>query len=175
MELLDILKKIINEEFLVLKEKIINNIISQGLSASGSTVDSLEIQEFESSVALLGRKYFAALETGRKAGKIPYNYIEIIKEWAINKGTGKLGIEPLPYKRQESEKFSYRFTPIERALNRFAGSVAYLTRTQGSFLHRYGYTIEVFSKAVEETIERIKNRVEIELRQFIINDLNKLI
>ena len=63
MELLDILKKIINEEFLVLKEKIINNIISQGLSASGSTVDSLEIQEFESSVALLGRKCLFAPES----------------------------------------------------------------------------------------------------------------
>jgi len=173
MTLLDLLKKIINEEFVILKETIINNIISQGANASGRTIDSLEIQEFENGVQLLGRAYFSTITTGRKAGKIPYNFIDKIKEWAQNKQG--LQIDPIPYKRQESENFKYRFTPQERGLNKFAGAVAYSIEKHGSFLKKYGYEIEIYQKAINETIERIKNRVITEIRQFIINDLNTII
>ena len=77
---------IINEELLKLKDVIAANMQAQGLNASGKTAKSLEVVMSETGGALMGRSFFAVLETGRKAGKVPKNFRQIIEKWATDKG-----------------------------------------------------------------------------------------
>ena len=69
-----------------LKQRIAQNIILAGANASGQTIASMEVKTTSTSGTLLGRNYFGTLETGRRAGKIPRNFGDIIYEWMQAKG-----------------------------------------------------------------------------------------
>lgn len=76
-----------------LRSDIASSIATHGLTASGKTAASMYVVANNHEVALYGRAFFAALETGssRWTGKtgIPcswYEFKEIIRNWASAKG-----------------------------------------------------------------------------------------
>ena len=145
---------IINEELLKLKDVITANMQAQGLNASGKTAKSLEVVMSETGGALMGRSFFAVLETGRKAGKVPKNFRQIIEKWATDKG---LTFE----------------TPAK--LRSFSYLVARKIAAEGTKQYRTGRRTDVFTDAVNETVTSIQNQLGSEVLKEIvtINDINE--
>ena len=145
---------IINEELLKLKDVIAANMQAQGLNASGRTSKSLEIVQNENGTALMGRSFFAVLETGRKAGKVPKNFRQIIEKWATDKGL----------------TFD---TPAK--LRSFSYLVARKIAAEGTKQYRTGRRTDVFTDAINETVTSIQNQLGSEVLKEIvtINDINE--
>lgn len=81
------IQEILTTELEKLKSDIIVNHERAGQVASGRTRDSLSVENVSiSSGELHGASYLGVLERGRKGGKVPYNFIEILKKWATHKG-----------------------------------------------------------------------------------------
>ena len=143
---------IVTEELERAKQLIINHIRINGQNASGKTIKSLHVEANEDEGVLYGHKPFGILETGRKAGKIPYSFRSIIYQWMQDKGVHGI---PIPYKGQGDHKW----TPQERGDLRMAGAIAYTIQHRGSRLHRQGGRADVYSNVVPQTLERVRSRL----------------
>lgn len=143
---------IVTEELERARQLIINHIRANGQNASGRTIKSLHVEATEEEGVLWGHKPFGVLETGRKAGKIPYSFRSIILQWMKDKG---LHGTPIPYKGQGDHKW----TPQERGDLKMAGAIAYTIAKRGSRLHRMGGRADVYSNVVPQTLERVRSRL----------------
>lgn len=110
------------------KAKIANAMAEHGRNASGKSVASLQVSVNGDVGILYGSKSFLVMERGKKPGKVPYGFRDIIKQWIIDKG---ISFAPKPSKRKDS-----KYSPQERALNSLAGAIAYKIMKEGTRLHR---------------------------------------
>lgn len=146
-------QNIIFEELEDLRKRIISNIDSTGRRASGRTSGSMHTDVSENRGILFGRMAFGTLETGRKSGKVPAGFYQIIKQWVIDKGISF---------DSQSER------------NSFAYLVSRKIAKEGTQLYRTGAEADVYTTEVPETIERIKDRVGFLMRlEFESIKLNK--
>lgn len=143
---------IVTEELQRARQLIINHIRANGQNASGRTIKSLHVEANEEEGVLYGHRPFGILETGRKAGKVPYSFRSIILQWMKDKG---LHAAPIPYVRDGAHKY----TPQERGDLSMAGAIAYTIKTKGSRLHRQGGRADVYSNVVPQTLERVRSRL----------------
>lgn len=146
-------QNIIFEELEDLRKRIISNIDSTGRKASGRTSGSMHTDISENRGILFGRMAFGTLETGRKSGKVPAGFYQIIKQWVIDKGISF---------DSQSERNSFAYL-VSRKIAR-----------EGTQLYRRGADTDVYTAEVPETIERIKDRVGFLMRlEFESIKLNK--
>lgn len=146
-------QNIIFEELEDLRKRIISNIDSTGRKASGRTSGSMHTDISENRGILFGRMAFGTLETGRKSGKVPAGFYQIIKQWVIDKGISF---------DSQSERNSFAYL-VSRKIAR-----------EGTQLYRTGAEADVYTTEVPETIERIKDRVGFLMRlEFESKKLNK--
>lgn len=131
-------QNIIFEELEDLRKRIISNIDSTGRRASGRTSGSMHTDVLENRGILFGRMAFGTLETGRKPGKVPAGFYQIIKQWVIDKGISF---------DSQSERNSFAYL-VSRKIAR-----------EGTQLYRTGAEADVYTTEVPDTIERIKDRV----------------
>ena len=144
---------IMREEAERAKQLIIQHIWANGQNASGRTVKSLHVEQpSEDEVILYGRNFFGTMETGRRAGKIPYGFRGIIRQWMKDKG---LHGRPIPYKTKRQHKY----TPQERGDMSMAGAIAHTIANKGSKLHRTGGRADVYSNVVPDTMKRLGQRL----------------
>ncbi|MCM0714238.1 MULTISPECIES: hypothetical protein [Parabacteroides] len=147
------MQNIIFEELEDLRKRIISNIDSTGRKASGRTSGSMHTDISENRGILFGRMAFGTLETGRKSGKVPAGFYQIIKQWVIDKGISF---------DSQSERNSFAYL-VSRKIAR-----------EGTQLYRTGAEADVYTTEVPETIERIKDRVGFLMRlEFESIKLNK--
>ncbi len=73
------------DELEKLRGRIIRNLQSEGVNASGRTARSLRVEVTSEAGRLYGRAPFAALETGRSGGKVPRGFYGIIRQWVLDK------------------------------------------------------------------------------------------
>lgn len=146
-------QNIIFEELEDLRKRIISNIDSTGRKASGRTSGSMNTDVSENRGILFGRMAFETLETGRKPGKVPAGFYQIIKQWVIDKGISF---------DSQSERNSFAYL-VSRKIAR-----------EGTQLCRTGAEADVYTTEVPDTIERIKDRVGFLMRlEFESIKLNK--
>ncbi|GGK09017.1 hypothetical protein [Parabacteroides faecis] len=146
-------QNIIFEELEDLRKRIISNIDSSGRRASGRTSESMRTDVSENRGVLFGRMAFGTLETGRKPGKVPAGFYQIIKQWVIDKGISF---------DSQSERNSFAYL-VSRKITR-----------EGTQLYRRGADTDVYTAEVPETISRIKDRVGFLMRmEFESIKLNK--
>lgn len=144
---------IMREEVERARQLIINHIRINGQNASGRTIASLKVEQpSEDETILWGHKPFGVLETGRRAGKIPYGFAGIIRQWMKDKG---LHGRPIPYKTKRQHKY----TPQERGDMSMAGAIAHAIANKGSKLHRTGGRADVYSNVVPDTMKRLGQRL----------------
>lgn len=143
---------IINEELERAKEIIIQHIWANGQNASGKTVKSLRVEVNEEGGTLYGRNFFGTMETGRRAGKIPYGFTGIIAQWMKDKG---IHGTPIAYKT----KGAHKYTPQERGDMSMASAIAHTIATKGTKLHRDGGRADVYSNVIPETMKRLGERL----------------
>lgn len=80
--------QLVADELEQLKGRIIGNMRSAGEVASGRTIRSLQVISDDDGAALISAQDmpFGVLETGRRGGKVPYRFSEIIYDWMQAKG-----------------------------------------------------------------------------------------
>jgi len=144
--------QILTEELGTLKATIINNIRTTGQWASGKTAASMQVHVSGSIGELVGRRAFGTLETGRRGGRVPRNFMDIIYDWMMAKG---VHAEPMPYKTSRPHKY----TEQERGDRTMAYFIAKTIRREGTRLYRNGGRDDVYSRAIPLTIERINSRL----------------
>lgn len=144
-----------------LANRISANHIKAGQKASGRTIRSLRIEPTPTGGRLMGRSPFGTLETGRKGGSIPRGLQSVIIQWAKDKN---IHIEPIPYKRTPSNKWSPKYTPLERGYMAFGGAVAHNIAQRGTKLFQEGGREDIYSNEFARTIQEVRN----ELRSLFI-------
>lgn len=147
---------ILNEELLKARDKIIANIQASGQVASEQTIRSLVVKIAENSGSLWGRRAFETLETGRKAGSTPKNFVEIIQQWMQDKG---IQATPRPYTRKPSGHWQPKYTPEQRGNISMAGAIAWSIKTKGSSLYRSGGRSDIFSNVIPDLLEQVGKRI----------------
>lgn len=141
------------------RQEIIAAISDKGLRASGRTQASLTIVQPDSyHITLYGRQAFEVLEAGRRPGRVPHNFVGIIRQWIIDKG---IPVRAIPYKRKASANWSPKYTPIERGLQSMAGAIAHKIRTEGTSLFRAGGRSDIYSPAIERAIKTIEDGLDV--------------
>lgn len=159
---------ILVEELEALKKEIIDNHLRAKQKASGRTSESLRVETDENSATLFGRGFFDVLETGRKSGKVPYDFQTIIRKWMQDKG---IKARPIEYKTNRPHKY----TPQERGERTLAFFIARNIRKNGTALFRSGGRQDIYSNAVTKAIKRIKERlagvVHAEISSIKINNI----
>lgn len=158
---------IMTEELENARQLIINHIRANGQNASGKTIQSLRVEASEENGILWGHRPFGVLETGRKAGKIPYGFAGIIYQWMKDKG---VHATPVPYLTDRPHKYSEQ----ERADRKMASAIAHTIAKKGSALHRKGSRNDVYSNVVPQTLARIRTRlitlIKGEVSHIVINN-----
>lgn len=127
--------RIVRSELDDLRLRIIDHHVNAGQKASGRTIESLHVEMQEYGGILWGRKAIGVLEDGRKGGKVPKGFYQIIQKWVKDKG--------IQVKNPKS--FSYL---VARKIAR-----------EGTELHRQGGRSDIYSTEIEKTIESIMNKV----------------
>ena len=141
-----------------IRSNIADNINSKGLRASGKTEKSMRIEMYDEGGRLWGRQYFQSLEEGRPAGKVPYNFTAIIKQWIRDKG---IAVQLVPYKRRVSERWQPKYSVEERSLNMAAGAIAHSIATRGTLLYRQGGRRDIYTPIIEEETKRLEGEIGI--------------
>ena len=115
-----------------LVEKIQDEIAKDNLVASGNLKESVEYKLEGNDILVLTNYYLPYAEYGRTAGKIPYNFVEILENWIDKKG----------------------ITPTKGTKTDFAWSIAMKTKKYGSARFRGDSPVkDVISKPVEEIMD----------------------
>ena len=143
---------ILQEELEALRLNIISNHMRAGQKASGRTAASLRVEVSEDGGVLYGRKPFGTLETGRKAGRVPQNFQQIIIKWMADKG---IKPAPIPYLTNRPHKY----TPEQRGVLRMSYFVAKKIRETGTKLFRDGGRADIYSPEIEKTVRAIESRM----------------
>ena len=135
-----ILKSALNDA----RDSIRANLLSTGTNASGRTSESLEVV-VEGDVGILyGRQAFGTVETGRKGGKIPAGFRDIIYQWMQDKG---VHAEVTVNRSQRSADMSMAY------------HIAKKIAREGSKLYRDGGRNDIYSNVLPLTIERVRKEV----------------
>lgn len=155
---IDAARQMAFEEMTQLKERIIANMQAQGAVASGKTIRSLQVVAEGDSIALISAQQmpFGTLETGRRGGAVPSNFVSIIMQWLQDKG---IKAAPIPYKRQPSERWQPKYTEAERGQMSLAGAIAHTIRKSGTKLFREGGRDTIYSQEIPKTIEVIQTKI----------------
>ena len=77
---------ILQEELDILLKEIIRQHEAAGQVASKKTRDSFKVEVSENNGKLVGASYAGVLEKGRKPGKVPHDFTNILLRWMSAKG-----------------------------------------------------------------------------------------
>ena len=120
----------------MLRDKIISEIARKGLYDTGELFRSVDYELQDNNILILANYYLPYAEFGRRPWKVPYNFAQIIADWAKRKG---INVQKGDYKR-------------------FGWAVAQKTRHYGSA--RYRGVIpdaDVLSQPVEDVMNSTIN------------------
>ena len=129
-----------------LKLEIQSAIDASGKNASKRTRNSLEVRPTANGAQLWGANYIGVLETGRKDGKIPYNFGEIIQKWAQAKG--------ISFENNIQAK-------------RWANGVAWKIAKEGTKQFRDGKRDDILTKPIDDFTDRVANKLLLEIQNTI--------
>ena len=136
------------------REEIQQNMSAKGVNASGRTSDGIRVERYDNGVRLVlsGERVapLATLEVGRRGGKVPTRFADIIEEWSRDKG--------LQFPRETDRR-------------RFAYLTARKIARQGTVRHKL--PVDVYSDAVLKGKNRIRKSVKTILTDYIHENLPK--
>ena len=109
-------RDILQEELDNLLKEIIKQHEAAGQVASKKTRDSFKVEVSESNGKLLGASYAGVLEKGRKAGKVPHDFTNILLRWMSAKG-----IAPSDARQAEIMANAIKWKIIKEGTSLYAG------------------------------------------------------
>ncbi len=126
------------------KLKIQQNLEATGTNASGRTSASLSVEVDDATGTLYGRQAFGTVETGRRAGRVPAGFRQIIYQWMQDKG---VHADVSGNRSQRSADMSMAYLIARKIAN------------EGSKLYRDGGRDDIYSNVLPLTIERIESEI----------------
>lgn len=144
---MEAITQIVTRHLEAVQKGIIANMQAMGRTASGRSVASLQIEETansdgSASAALTGGQQWEVMQRGRGAGKVPYHFSDIIKEWILKKG--------ISYRQ-----FAPKKGPAERGLTNLSWMIAKSIMQKGTKLHRnHGYN-DIYDTLIAEELEKL--------------------
>lgn len=169
MSLIEEQRNIVVDELSAFMQRVRENHIKAGQRASGRTADSIRMESDGEMFTVFGRQAFWTLEHGRAGGRVPHDFVSIIRQWMQDKG---IKAAPIKYIRKPSEKWQPKYTPQERGDLSLAGAIAHTIKTKGTKLYRQGGRDDIYSNEISRTTEAIQKRVMALLR-IEIEHINK--
>lgn len=148
--------KIVREELTSFMERVRENHRRAGQVASGRTSESMHVEVEGDEGTVFGRVAFGTLETGRRGGAVPKNFVSIIRQWMADKG---IKAAPIPYVRKPSERWQPKYTAQERGDMSLASAIAAKIRKSGTTLYREGGRDDIYSNEIPRTTEAIMKKV----------------
>lgn len=124
--------KLIEDALKYVMQGIATNMAMYGRNASGASVRGMKVVMESPEHGYLASPNFSfrVMERGRKSGKIPSNFINIIEKWITDKGI-TVSVPPNG--------------DAEKAKRRVAGAIAYSIAKNGTRLHRSGGMDDIFT------------------------------
>ena len=146
----------IERVLLEIRDEIRAKMASEGVNASGRTSAGIQVQRYETGIRLvlvdkvLGQNVapLATLEVGRRGGRVPMGFTDIIEQWSRDKG--------LTF-------------PRERDRRRFAYFTARKIARQGT--QRHQQPIDIYSEEVMRGVARLKDGIKAQVTEYIHNSL----
>lgn len=137
---------VVLQELELLRQRIIANMRTAGAVASGRTIASLRVVPTDGGAALVttGRMPFGVLETGRRGGRVPQGFTQIIREWMAAKG--------IHAQRNGSQS-------QERADSSMAWAISRKIAREGTSLFRRGGRDTIYSQEIPKTIAAIDAKI----------------
>lgn len=140
-----------------IKVGIAQRMAALGRMSSGRSVASLQIEVKDSKGNLSGDKQWETMQRGRRPGKVPSNFREIIKNWVRAKG---INIQPRIGQSQKQAIESFNYLVTRNIMQK------------GTKLYRdKGYN-DIYDTLLEEEIKKLTNETAsvLELEIDKIND-----
>lgn len=134
-------------------DRIKSNLDTTGTTASGRTKDSIEVVAIDGELTIYGRRFFEGVETGRPAGKIPYRFQDIIRQWMSDKA-----IED-------------QFGQKEWQKRNAAYLIAQKIKDSGTQLYRNGGRDDIFSNVINEMLPELEEKLAFAVKESILRDL----
>ena len=143
----------IERVLLEVRDEIKAKMASEGVNASGRTSAGMQVQRYENGVRLVltgdDVAPLATLEVGRRGGKVPMGFSDIIEQWSRDKGLS---------------------FPRDRDRRSFAYFTARKIARQGT--QRHQQPIDIYSEEVTQGVARINQSIKVEVTQYIHNLLS---
>lgn len=134
-------------------ERIKTNLDTTNTTASGKTKQSVEVVVGDGELTIYGRPFFQGVETGRGAGKIPYKFTDIIRQWMTDKG-----IED-------------RFGDKEWQKRNAAYLIAQKIKNEGSRLYRNGGRDDIYTNVLDEELPELEKQILYSIQQSLLRDI----
>lgn len=166
---LDEERRMMRECLETIRQRIIANIDSKGLKASGRSQESLEIVDNVTSISLVGRDYFQGLEIGRpgvmqmQGARVPHDFDLIIRQWIIDKG---IKVRQIPYKTDRRHIYSVE----ERSLNMAVSAICHRIYERGTLLYNKGGDRTVYTPVIEEEVDNLVQKLDVAVSNLIVNN-----
>ena len=142
----------IERVLLEVRDEIKEKTASEGVNASGRTSSGMQVQRYENGIRLVltGEDVapLATLEVGRRGGKVPMGFADIIEQWSRDKG--------LTF-------------PRERDRRSFAYLTARKIARQGT--QRHQQPIDIYSEEVMRGVARLKEGIKAQVTEYIHKSL----
>lgn len=139
-------------------EDVINqiktNLDTTGTTASGKTKDSLGYVVNDGELVIYGRKFFQGVETGRPAGKVPYNFQDILFDWASAKGI--------------LSNFGDTISKQKSAL----WLVGQFIKNNGTKLYRNGGREDIYSNVIKDALPELNKKLGFKVQQTLVKNIN---
>lgn len=129
-----------------LKSDIIIQIDKSGVSATGKTKKGFEVKTTETNGQLIGYSYVGVLERGRRGGKVPTGFRDILLRWAQAKGIS--------------------FSDSKQA-NQWAYFVSKKIQREGTALYRSGRTNDIFTTPINNLYKNLEQDIFNEIKNTI--------
>lgn len=136
-----------------LAERIKSNLDTTGTTASGRTKDSIEVVAIDGELTIYGRRFFEGVETGRPAGKIPYRFQDIIRQWMDDKGIAD------------------QFGQKEWQKRNAAYLIAQKIKDSGTKLYRDGGRDDIYTNVITEMLPELEEKLTIAVKESILRDM----
>jgi len=142
--------QIIYEELQTLEQDIVTRHEAARQVASGKTRDAFKVTADLTSGQLSGNSYVGVLERGRKPGKTPSDFVDILKRWAQAKGIS----------------FS-----DEKQFNLWANAIKWKIIKEGTKLYRSGQNQDIFETPLTQFGSRLSGRIATYYSDEIMNEI----
>jgi hypothetical protein len=144
---------ILQDELEILLKEIIRQHEAAGQVASKKTRDSFKVEVSENRGKLLGASYAGVLEKGRKPGKVPNDFTNILLRWMSAKG-----IAPSDAKQAEVMANAIKWKIIKEGTSLYVGKE---TRKV-----RFTVLVDMCLRSIEE---RVTSSYILEFKENIFN------